>query len=197
MKHNDQMELEQIFELRKGRVLSEELIADILRQVDINYVHTHGLMIPASEYEVSGDHDKRLVFDDKERVGQWVADMVEQTTSWGSFYAMGIESGGELIAGAVFNGFNDSNATAHIAISRTNKLLPKFLYHCTYYAFIYCGLNRLTGLVESDNKKALAFDKRIGFEHEYTMKKGGSDGQDLEVLVMWRDTCPWIKGELA
>jgi hypothetical protein len=128
----------------------------------------------------------RLVFDDKERVGSWVAEEVGQRTSWGSFYAMGAEVNGKLVSGIVFNNFNECNATAHIAISKPSKLFLELLDHAVIeYAFGSCGLKRLTGLVAEDNSKALRLDKHIGFEEEGVMKQAGSEGQDTILLVLW------------
>jgi len=129
----------------------------------------------------------RLVFDEKERVGAWVAAQAEQTAPWGSFYALGIERRGELIAGIVINGMNGSNATVHFAVKRLSKSFVALVHHGADYCFRQCGLRRVTGLVESDNAKALALDAHLGFEHEFTMKRAGSKGQDVEVLVFWRE----------
>ena len=129
--------------------------------------------------------ESRLVFDDKERVGAWVAKEVEQRCTWGSFYAMGAEVNGKIVSGVVFNNFNECNATAHIAVSKPTKLFLELLDHAVMYAFESCGLRRLTGLVEADNSKALKLDKHIGFIEEGVMKQAGSDGQDMIVLVLW------------
>jgi hypothetical protein len=135
-----------------------------------------------------------FVFEDKDRVGQWVADQVEQTASWGDFYAMGVEDGnGEILAGVVFNNFNGSNATAHIAVKRFTRLFPGLIEHAFNYAFNQNKLNRVTGLVEADNEKALRLDWHIGFEVETTLRKGGAKGQDMIVLVMWPERCRWIQ----
>jgi len=138
-----------------------------------------------------------LVFDQKQRVGQWVAEQVEQTASWGDFYAMGAEQDGELIAGVVFNNFNEANATVHIAVKKSGRYLIELLRHCALYAFSTCGLKRLTGLVESGNKKALKLDYHMGFEHEFTMKHAGTDGQDIEVLVLWPENFRYRDYELT
>ena len=126
-----------------------------------------------------------LIFDDKERVGAWVAEQVVQRSEWGSYYAMGAEVDGQIVSGIVFNNFNECNATAHIACSKPNKLFLELLDHAFVYAFETLGLRRLTGLVEADNSKALKLDKHIGFVEEGVMKHGGSDGQDMIVLVLW------------
>lgn len=129
----------------------------------------------------------RLIFDDKERVGAWVADQVGQLAPWGGYYAMGVEKDGELVAGVVFNNMTDSSATAHIAASRMTKLFPELLDHAFAYAFHTCKLLRLTGLVNADNEKALRLDKHIGFVEEAVMKQAGNGGVDIVVLVLW----PW------
>lgn len=135
----------------------------------------------------------RLVFDDKERVGAWVAERVEQSSSWGSFYSCGVESDGKLVAGVVFNNFNGHNCTVHIAVEKTGRYLASLLEASADYAFRQCKLKRLTGLVDASNVKAFRLDKHIGFEHEFTMRSAGSDGGDLHVLVMWPDKCRWWK----
>lgn len=142
---------------------------------------------------VYSDMATRLVFDQKDRIGQWVAEQVEQTASWGSFYAMGAEQDGELVAGIVFNNFNGSNATTHIAVAKPGKYLIPLLERAADYAFIQCKLNRLTGLVDTTNEKALKLDRHIGFEDEFVMKKAAPDGHDLQVFVLWPEKCRWLK----
>lgn len=127
----------------------------------------------------------RLIFDDKDRVGDWVAERVGQRSSWGDFYAMGAERGGELTAGIVFNSMTECNATTHIAVDRANQAFVQLLDHGFVYAFQTCGLLRLTGLVEASNTKALKLDAHIGFEPESVMRCAGSGGQDIIVLVLW------------
>lgn len=126
-----------------------------------------------------------LVFDDKARVGDWVAEQVDQDSSWGDFYAMGAEANGELVSGIVFNNFNESNATCHIAVSKPNKLFIELLDHGYVYAFGQLKLRRLTGLVAADNHKALKLDRHIGFIEEGVMQQAGNKGQDIIMLVMW------------
>lgn len=129
--------------------------------------------------------ESRLVFDEKERVGAWVADQVGQRCTWGSFYAMGAEVNGELVSGVVFNNYNDTNATCHIACSKPNKLFLELLDHAYLYAFQRCKLRRLTGFVDADNHKALKLDLHIGFQVEGMMREAGSEGQDQYILVLW------------
>jgi hypothetical protein len=135
-----------------------------------------------------------LVLDQKEAIGAWVARQVGQTCEWGSFYALGVMREGEIIAGVVFNNYNGANATAHIAIARQTRLVHKMIEASFDYAFNFCKLKRLTGMVPSNEPKILAFDKHIGFEEEFVMKDG-APGADMHVLVMWPDKCRWLRKE--
>ena len=126
-----------------------------------------------------------LIFDDKDRVGDWVADQMPDGASWHNYYAMGAEKQGELVSGIVFENFNGHNANVHIAVSKPTKLFLQLLDHAFVYAFETCKLRRLTGLVEADNVKALQLDLHIGFKIEAVMKGAGSAGQDLLILVLW------------
>jgi len=127
----------------------------------------------------------KLVFDDKERIGDWVAERVGQLSSWGGFYAMGAELKGELVSGLVFNNFTDSSATVHLAVSTPTKTLSQMLDHGFLYAFKACRLRRLTGLVEAQNEKSLKIIKHIGFTEEGVMRQAGTGGQDIVVLALW------------
>lgn len=126
-----------------------------------------------------------LVFDQKERVGAWVAEQVNQGASWGEFYAMGVERDGQITSGIVFHNFNPNNASCHIACTKPDKGFVELVDHAFLYAFQQCGLKRLTGLVESDNEKALKLDTHIGFVPEGVMKQAGTEGQDVVCLVLW------------
>lgn len=135
----------------------------------------------------------RLVFDEKDRVGKWVAEQVEQSAAWGSFYAMGVERDGEIVAGIVFNNMNGSNATCHIAVSRPGKDMIKLLHHAARYAFEQLGLKRLTGMVPASKPNVLKFDLNLGWEEEFVMQDAAFDGGPLHVLKMTPATCRWLK----
>jgi len=127
----------------------------------------------------------RFIFNDKERVGAWVAERVGQGCPWGGYYAMGAEVDGELAVGIVFNNYTDSNATIHLAISKPTRLLHELFDHAFVYAFDTCKLLRLTALVDMDNGKSLRIVERVGFRPEAVMVKAGDGGQDRVVLVLW------------
>ena len=115
----------------------------------------------------------RLIFDDKYRVGELVADQMTDGADWHNYYAMGAETKGDIVSGIVFESINGHNANVHIAVSKPTKLFFELLDHAFIYAFQECELQRLTGLVEADNTKALHLDLHIGFRVEAVMKNAG------------------------
>jgi len=140
---------------------------------------------------------KILVTQHKDVVAAWVAARVGQTASWGGFYAMGILDTEKqaLVAGVVFNNFNDQNATVHIAMDPgVGRAMVRLFEAVSEYAFRQCGLKRLTGLVPANKPHVLKFDKNLGFEEEFLMKDGASDC-DMHILVLWPHKCRWLSGE--
>lgn len=127
----------------------------------------------------------RLIFDEKDRVSDWVAEQMPNGAIWHDYYAMGAERDGELTSGIVFESFNGHNANVHIAVSKPTKMFLDLLDHAFVYAFQTMGVRRLTGLVEADNVKALQLDVHIGFKVEAVMQEAGSSGQDILILVLW------------
>ena len=151
-------------------------------------------MIRGKHGNLSSMEIAQLVFDQKERVGAWVAEKVGQTGTWGSFNAFGVVSGQEVIAGVVINNFNGANATCHIAIERFTKLIVPLFEAVCDYSFRQCGLKRLTGMVPTNEPKVIEFDKHLGFEEEFVLKDG-APGADMQILVLWPTNCRWLKKE--
>lgn len=127
----------------------------------------------------------QLVFDQKERIGQWVAGEIDYTAGLTGYYAMGVEQDGEIVAGILFHQFNGSNAWAHIACRKPSRAFVELLKHGYQYAFTHCGLRRLTGAVVDSNQKALKLDLHMGWQEEFVMKQAGVGGEDLHILVLW------------
>lgn len=125
----------------------------------------------------------RLVFDRKDLIGAWVAAKVDQTGSWGSFYAMGTMRGSQVTAGVVFNNFNGANATVHIAVDIPSKAMINLFRAVCDYAFNKCKLKRLTGMVPTNEPDVINFDKKLGFSEEFVMKDAAV-GADMMVLVI-------------
>lgn len=132
-----------------------------------------------------------LVLHDKERVADWVAGRVSQRVPWEGYQAFGIEMRGEMIAGVVIHQINGANAFCHIAIDKPTKTLYQLFNVVCDYCFRQLGLNRITGLVPSNEEDIIKFDMRLGFSIEFIMRDA-APGADLVGLVMRADKCPWL-----
>src|SRR5574343_481904 len=138
--------------------------------------------------------EPKLVFNQKYRVGAWVAEQVEQSIPWCGFYAMGVEIDGEIVAGVVFDAFNGANCTVHIAIARRGRFLLDLFSHVCEYAFNQCKMKRITGMVPASKPKVLAFDLHLGFREEFVMQDAAHDGGPLHILVMRPDDAQrWLQ----
>lgn len=127
----------------------------------------------------------RLIFDDKERVGSWVADQVEYLAPWGGYYAMGLELNGEIVSGTVIQSWTETNVVSYFAVARPTKLLRALFDHTVFYTFAQLGMKRMTAFVASDNEKSLRLTSRIGFVDEGVLRGAQDNGADLHVRVLW------------
>ncbi len=178
----------------QGQVLTPELITGILHSFDLALPDQVYSVLPfRTVAEYAGTDDPRLVYNDRERVGAWVAQRVGMESHWGAFAALGLldRPGGELVAGIVLSDITATNACAHVAFEGKHALKRVLIHAFFDYAFNQLDLHRLTGLVDADNHAALKFDQHLGFEYEFTIPDGNAG--DLIQLVLWRDKCRWLR----
>jgi len=133
----------------------------------------------------------KLIYTEKERFSVWVAKQVGHEGSWGDYYALGVEHNGEIIAGVVINNYNHTNATAHIAITKPNRMIIPLFRAVSDYAFNVCSLKRLTGMVPTNEPETIEFNKHLGFVEEFVMKDAAPDA-DMMILVLWPTNCRWL-----
>lgn len=107
---------------------------------------------------------------------------------------IGLERDGQLVAGALYEGFNGHNMFVHLAaVPGRHWLNRRFLYEGFRYPFITCGVQRLTGYVEASNTEARRFDEHVGFTEEARLKGAASDGGDVILYVMHRRDCRFLE----
>jgi RimJ/RimL family protein N-acetyltransferase len=127
-------------------------------------------------------------------VVEFVADRLQINRS-PSQVGIGLEVGGDLIAGVLYDDFNKSNVWMHVAAVPGKRWLNReFLWFCFQYPFIQLGVKRASGWVEVDNMEARRFDEHLGFKAEAVLEGAGRNGQDVIIYRMWRHECRFIKG---
>ena len=71
---------------------------------------------------------------------------------------------------------------------------PKgLLFDSFNYAFNECGREKVFGVVNSLNTKAMDYDKKLGFNEVLRFAGMHDDGGDLVVLEMNKANCRWIR----
>lgn len=135
---------------------------------------------------------KRVIWDEPERVGAWVAQRVAATT-FGPFTAIGLEEEGELIAGIVYNMFTGPSINMHVALAPGKRFLTREHLAIAFgYPFNQLKCNRITGRVHAGNKLAQRFDEHLGFIREGVERQGAADGADILLYGMLRSECRWL-----
>lgn len=127
-----------------------------------------------------------------EHVCRWVAERTGGAYYMGSGRGIGLESGGALIAGVLFDNFNGKAVQMHVASDGTKRWMTReYLAVCFDYPFNQLKVKKVVGLVDSANDDAKRFDLALGFQHEATLKDAGRCG-DLLLLTMTRAQCRFL-----
>jgi hypothetical protein len=71
---------------------------------------------------------------------------------------------------------------------------PKgLLFGAFDYPFNYCGLEKVFGVVNSLNTKAMEYDQKLGFKEAVRFPKMHANGGDMVIFEMDKTDCKWIK----
>lgn len=71
-----------------------------------------------------------------------------------------------------------------------NKALIKGAFD---FVFNHCGVDKVFGIVNSNNIKAMTFDQKLGFKEAHRFEGMHDNGGDLVVLEMDKADCKWIR----
>jgi len=70
---------------------------------------------------------------------------------------------------------------------------PKgLLFGAFDFPFNHCGLEKVFGIVNSNNTKAIEYDQKLGFKEALRFEGMHDDGGDLVVFHMNKADCRWI-----
>lgn len=107
---------------------------------------------------------------------------------------VGLEKDGELIAGALYEGYNGHNVWVHLAGAPGRKWMNRqFLWYGFHYPFNEMGVKRLSGYVNASNTDARRLNEHLGYEEEACLKGAAPDGGDVILYVMWRENCRFLE----
>lgn len=120
-----------------------------------------------------------IVIDDK--VARFVAEACG-TTICPPFTAMGIERGGEIVAGVVFNNFTRHDIAVTVA---GGPFMRGFIRAVGHYVFEQLGCLRITIITEQ--QKVIDIAQRLGAQTEGRLRDHFGKGRDGTVLGILRD----------
>lgn len=123
-------------------------------------------------------------------VGEWVAENTGGKYHSDSSQAIGLVKDNELIAGVIYENFNQKSLVCHIAI--TGKLTTKYLRFIFAYPFNTCGVNKIIAPVSSQNVKSIKLVENMGFTEEGRIRDAAPDG-DIIMFTMSKNDCRFIK----
>ena len=104
----------------------------------------------------------------------------------------GLVHNGKLEAVVALSGFNGHNITVAQAID--GRYVPPFFFWAVCdYVFKELNCGRMTAVVNEKNERALKVNSKLGFEQEARLSKASETGDDMIVMVMWKDSCKWLK----
>jgi RimJ/RimL family protein N-acetyltransferase len=134
---------------------------------------------------------KKLVINQKERVGQWVAAQMGKTANWSAYEAIGIEQNGELVGGVVIDGYSRGvRCSIHCSGIGKKWINREFIHFVFTYVFLQLDCKCAVNPVDMDNEASRRFTKHIGFTQVAEIPEA-----NLVIYAMPRAQCRWLKKE--
>ena len=98
------------------------------------------------------------------------------------FRCLGIERDGEVVAGVIFNVFEDHDVHASVAGTGFTK---GFLAECGHYVFSMLGRRRVTIITE--NPRVVRLAERLGGSIEGCLREHFGEGRDAFIVGILKD----------
>ena len=123
-------------------------------------------------------------------VVDWVCNSINHDPSTVAM-GIGLLDKGNLIAGAVYEGYTGTNIFMHMCIAK--PVTKEFWQAIFSYPFDDLRVNRITAYMMEANTKVIELSKHVGFKEEGRLKGAAHDGTDMVASVMWKDDCKMLK----
>lgn len=102
---------------------------------------------------------------------------------------------GAILAGCVMDTWTESSCQIHFCIDNPLVIRHKYFEEISKFVYDTAGRVVMFGLVPSDNSKALAVDKKIGFREVTRLKDAFKLGVDYVLLEMRKEDCNYYSEE--
>lgn len=92
-----------------------------------------------------------------------------------------------------YTSFLAKTCQMHVFNAKKKYTPRKLLWAAFDYPFNQCGLEVVFGVVNSQNKEAMRYDKHLGFTESARFPGAHDDGGDMVLFSMNKADCRWIK----
>ena len=135
---------------------------------------------------------KRVVYDKPEEVKAFFARQLGLKSTFPEASAIGLEQDGEIIASVVYDNYNKASICMHVAaVPGARWMTKEYLYAAFAYPFLQLKVEKIIGLVGSQNLVAQRFDEHLGFTVEAKVTNAHPEG-DLLIYSMAKGDCRWL-----
>jgi L-amino acid N-acyltransferase YncA len=108
---------------------------------------------------------------------------------------MVLEKDGKIVAAGVFDGWTYNAVFMHMMTTNMREVMRSgFLNEVFDYIFTTTGKKKAVGLIPSNHKPSLRLAKRFGFAEKARIEDGFDEGNDLVILELKRENCPYWTG---
>ena len=134
-----------------------------------------------------------VILDQHERIFQWVYGRVASSPYvWGGHSAIGVESNGEIVAGAVYDHYTQQSIAIHFALDRPGRHHRVFLNWMFSYPFKQLKVKKLLAIVNADNLAVQKIMERLGFHLETRVAEVFLNDQDMLIYSMKEQDCKFL-----
>lgn len=130
---------------------------------------------------------------DAEVIGPWVCQRTGGVWHSGQGTALGKLIDGNLVAGIIYDNYNEVNLSMHIAAD--DGWADKYFLGVIFqYPFCGLGVRMVTAPICSSNHKCIRLVEHMGFVQEGKLRGATSKG-DLLLYVMRKENCKYLRGK--
>ena len=141
---------------------------------------------------------RRFVFGQDELVKRFVEHIIGRGETFDAdAVAIGLAEDNDLLGGAVYSEFRQmqhgNDIRVHAGFRDPSWASRRVLATFFAYPFEQCGCTRITTVTCKNNKKARAFDERLGFQYVGKLSRGWDGKRDAVVYEMLKENCKWLR----
>ena len=124
-------------------------------------------------------------------VAEWVAERIGAPCPHDSV-GIGWARGGQIVMGAMFNGYNGASIQMHLAVLPGHGMARQWVWAMMDYAFCQAKVRRITGLIAEKNERSKRFAEHLGARCEGILKDALPDGNLMVYGLLKNDAKKWL-----